>query len=701
MAEKIGEVSVGVEPQTKAQLEALARALAELTKKSEEAEKKSSGLGEALTKVGNAARGAQALASGGLALAQQLVETAVSGERTERAMAALGDSYDLVRRATNETVGAQDAYRARLTLTNSGLRISGQELATVARYAREHRQATESSAEALQRLTESLREGEQGGLRQFGIAVDQGVSRARTFEHALRQMQRANEEGSPAARTLAEEVERVGSSFGDALGALASWTTRATGLQGILAQIATSFHQIATDARDLQQLNEDLPAQQRTQAQRQAAMERYRAAQSEASGAASALGLDMPQVSLAGLTPAQIDATAARLRAASAAAGGTGPASAEGLGRAVNRTFNDAGDLLNRRGSGGPDPFAGAAEGAEAASTRTLAALRPGARAAAQRLLQAELARIARDAGAMSSAATPTPEAEGPRDSAQGLPTGPTYGERQQLRRAAEEVFRQQVADEQKAREAASAAQIDTNRLAQSDEDKGRRAAAEAMRDRLRQEAEDEGKARRAAAEAEQDARTRDSDLRVMLFERETNAAQTMRDGIVSAYDDITKAGGEWLVQLVEGVDGASAAFATLAGNRLRAISIESAGQALQATAEGIYYSFTAPPIAATKFLAALKFGALAAGAGLAGYGVASLGASGGAGGSSGGSTPRSAASLLPGGPTTSSTTPTSTVINYYAPVVGGRESTDAEAGTRLRRYDRAAEARLTRPRAA
>ena len=36
-------------------------------------------------------------------------------------------------------------------------------------------------------------------------------------------------------------------------------------------------------------------------------------------------------------------------------------------------------------------------------------------------------------------------------------------------------------------------------------------------------------------------------------------------------------------------------------------------------------------------------------------------------------------------------------VNNYYAPIVGGRQSTDAETGVRIDRYNDAARARLRR----
>lgn len=402
-----------------AALEKLNKQLDEMGKKAEKAE---APVAKLVSAKGLAGAGGAALAAAAAVATAAVAFTRLArdGSETQRAMDAMGDSFRQVQDATAGTVQVQSAFAARLTLTNSGLRISGQELATVARYAREHRQATETAEQALQRLTQSLREGEQGGLRQFGISVSQNATRAMTFESALRQMNASLAGTSPATRTLAEDVDRTAAAFTDGIGALANFGAQAINLQGIIATIGDNLREMISGLRDLQQLSQDLPEQARVQAQRQAAMERYRAAQADATSAAGALGVAGPQVNLAGLTPAQIDATAARLRAAAAAAGGPGAASPEALARSVNRTFNDAGDLLNRRGTGGPNPFAGAEGDADASAARTLAAVRPGAQQAARAVLEAELRRIAEDTSRMSTAATrQTPQ--GPRDSA---PTG-------------------------------------------------------------------------------------------------------------------------------------------------------------------------------------------------------------------------------------------------------------------------------------
>lgn len=270
-----------------------------------------SGLAGAAGAIAGVATGAAAMGAAFVAVARQ-------GEDTQRAMDALGGSYALVRAATRDTVDAQAAFSARLTLTNSGLRISGQELATVARYARDHRQATETADQALQRLTQSLREGEQGGLRQFGISVSQNATRAMTFESALRQMARANAEAGPVARTFSEDVTRLGSAVVDAGGALASFITRATGLQGILSSIADRFRQVANDARELTQTTEDQDQQRRRQGQRQTALQGFGAAQGQLGRALDAAGLSrdlLRGINPAGLTPEQQTTLAQRMAA--------------------------------------------------------------------------------------------------------------------------------------------------------------------------------------------------------------------------------------------------------------------------------------------------------------------------------------------------------------------------------------------------
>jgi hypothetical protein len=101
-------------------------------------------------------------------------------------------------------------------------------------------------------------------------------------------------------------------------------------------------------------------------------------------------------------------------------------------------------------------------------------------------------------------------------------------------------------------------------------------------------------------------------------------------------------------------------------------------------------------PQAAASFTSAAIFGAVAIGAGVASAAIAPssapAAAAGGAGAGRAGDVTPSGAGGMGGG---ASAGPI--VNNYYAPIVGGRQSTDAETGVRIDRYNDAARARLRR----
>jgi hypothetical protein len=128
----------------------------------------------------------------------------------------------------------------------------------------------------------------------------------------------------------------------------------------------------------------------------------------------------------------------------------------------------------------------------------------------------------------------------------------------------------------------------------------------------------------------------------------------------------------------------------------LQALAVEAAQKALFATATGLFQVATGNPAAASSFASAATFAAVAVTAGAIGAAVApstasaTPGATPGAG-RAGDVTPGGAGGMGGG----SSAGPI--VNNYYAPIVGGRQSTDAETGVRIDRYNDAARARLRR----
>jgi len=127
----------------------------------------------------------------------------------------------------------------------------------------------------------------------------------------------------------------------------------------------------------------------------------------------------------------------------------------------------------------------------------------------------------------------------------------------------------------------------------------------------------------------------------------------------------------------------------------LQALAIESAQKALYSLATGFFYLATGNPAAVPAFTSAAIFGAVAVGAGAVSAAIAPSAAPAAAGGGA----DERASGVSPGGAGGmgggSSAGPI--VNNYYAPIVGGRQSTDAETGVRIDRYNDAARARLRR----
>lgn len=219
------------------------------------------GMGEVTAGI---AGGAAAAVAAGVAFGR----LAAQGDLNARAAAGVAGGYDGVSRATMGTVTALAAYRAQQALVNSGLRVAGDELATVARHAREHRDVTQSAEEAVQELTEALRNGEAEGLRKYGIAVQQGATRAQTFENALRQMREAAQGTDPALRTSSESMDAMSSGAGDAVTALAALAAQGLGLNNVIDNLSSDIRRLGDDLTEL--------AARRANAARNASEERER-----------------------------------------------------------------------------------------------------------------------------------------------------------------------------------------------------------------------------------------------------------------------------------------------------------------------------------------------------------------------------------------------------------------------------------------
>ena len=186
---------------------------------------------------------ASAVVAATVALARMTLEGAVANERQQRALTALGSAYGEVQRATNGTVTATEAWQVQQRLLQSGLPTTGRELALITRAAREYAQATGTETPAaIEQLTQALTNGEAGGLRRFGLSVQQGATRTETFNAALQQLQQTQAATTPATRSLGEEVAHFGTQATEAGNALAGFLLNAAGGTDTLRVLSDQVH---------------------------------------------------------------------------------------------------------------------------------------------------------------------------------------------------------------------------------------------------------------------------------------------------------------------------------------------------------------------------------------------------------------------------------------------------------------------------
>lgn len=252
-----------------------------------------------LAELGNNLLGAanHALELGGKALeaAQKVAELASEADRTNRALTALGPVAAQVEAATNGMVTASQAYGVQQALTRSGLRVTNDELVRLVRGAREHAQALGiDTTEALDKLRDSIRNGDAGGLRELGIAVRDASTRAGNFENALRALGREQRNASVPARTLGEDTVRFGRSMTEAGGAVAALIAQGTGLQSFLSGAADGFTRLTREILDYVDAESRRPEQQAAQERRLRSVESYAAAVRELRQEANRLGVQIP-----------------------------------------------------------------------------------------------------------------------------------------------------------------------------------------------------------------------------------------------------------------------------------------------------------------------------------------------------------------------------------------------------------------------
>ena len=238
LKESISSVKTDLDKKTPGQSEALARARQQLN-----------GLGEAYQGVADAAASYARIAGGVTAgvvafgaLAQRIAQGAISAEAHHRAVDGLGGAYERIRLATNGTVTAQQAFAAQNQLTQSGLRVTGEQMVAVTQAAREFALRTGTdTASAISTLTSALAAGDTQALRPFGVNIQTGTIRTRAFREAIGQLSTAQGNSNRSTQTMGEELDRLGTSLGRLRDNLSQTTAEATGLKGVFHEMSDAI----------------------------------------------------------------------------------------------------------------------------------------------------------------------------------------------------------------------------------------------------------------------------------------------------------------------------------------------------------------------------------------------------------------------------------------------------------------------------
>lgn len=134
-------------------------------------------------------------------------DAAVETARQARALQLLGGDYQQVEAQTMGLVSAQEALHARGALVNSGLQVTGDQLALLTRAAREYANSTGVEvAQALDQLTEAVGQASEDGLRKFNLRLAEGLPRQDAFNAALGQLRDRFAGTAPAALAADERV---------------------------------------------------------------------------------------------------------------------------------------------------------------------------------------------------------------------------------------------------------------------------------------------------------------------------------------------------------------------------------------------------------------------------------------------------------------------------------------------------------------
>lgn len=630
----------------------------------------------------------------------RVTELASEQERLNFVSARTGLDLDQAAEAAGRFADETEAAQAASTLLQAGVRVSQQELDALMRVAGATSQTLGiTTAQAVQRLTDTLVSGSVEGLRRFTPDLVDLGGEAHSASERVRALVSVAEQTPQAMDNASDSVARFRDRIDDASRTIATsfiqeWQR--------LSDLGKPFRDASTDAEEL---NRDLQAMGQT--------------------AARVLGLAGNALGVVGGFVATSGAAALRLaqRGINAVQFQDDDGRMETTDELAEFTRNRARALMRMLDDGDPRTRADTAEDDRRARGDGTSRLAQAAqdlqrRREAERLARRRRLGLDEDDDEMSGANTRADLENAPTIEVRGRAPGRGGGRRRT------DPFEAQLREENAVQDALREVRAERERIEEMlrtalTEQREQQATEQRDRDQTSRD-RDADLARRQWGRSDPGLRAENDNARLErqesraldlrrqnlrsftdFFEEEHGrqivAAQEAASGVSMAFDAMGQAYSRHLQAVIAGREDLGQALQGMLADTLKSISEESGKKAGWMFAEGlaalVFYQYDR---AATAFAAGAAYTAVAVGTGYAGAAIAPTPASKGSGDAQRQSAEaRDRVSTGRSGPANDNARGTTIIeMHYYAPVIGGREATDGEVGRGMQRYQSAADRR-------
>lgn len=630
--------------------------------------------------------------------------------------ARLGLNFDQAAGAAGRFVDEVDVMNTAGAFAARGIHLTQVELnAMTHAAARMAQQTGVETSQALNTLEEALVRGRERGLAPFGAEISATAAHGYTLTEGLAAL--VAQEGHMESATDDARTSAAGlsDSFGDVARGAATFAANIIGLPSILADVSHAAGELATDLAEINRLEREQESRTAEGGARARALSEFATAQHTSGQIADRLGAARTGIAVAninGMTTAQIVAMTQRIGSVNTRLATTGqPTDLAGAALGALRPASGSRVVLDTR-VGGSDPFLANATRSEEELQRAshgtvisvtadraelLAVYREAGQAlATERTAEAARVRAAAEAERLARRHG-TEDADGAGGGRGGGRGGETAAQRAQAAMASQagavrmvaameaDAIERRVAlmarnvaitDAMIAYGATATAAANDNEILQSDK-------ADALADKERRRLD-------SLREAHESYTGRLAELN----EDRVHGSQLAAEFTNDAFGLMGKALASHTQAFVDGRESIGVALQGMLADTLKSVGQEAIVKGAMEIAHGVaaLAGIYTAPLAPGHFAAGAAYMGVGALASIAGAALTPAPSAPSAGAGNGG-----AAGHLSDRTSGGSDAMAPININYYAPVIGGRESADYEVAQRLSRYDDAGRARMQR----